>query len=206
MRMAAPDIVLFVVGALLFSGASFAIYQQGGDLTEQSSALGLFNVAYEGARTDLETADVASFRSVEQTFEVNATEVGTVFVVIDCNDQAPGGVAAFTLQIEITPPPASNLTPTTNTGNCAPGMEFPIAISEKPANTRADGDSESEARADLEPTPNATKAQGTWTITISGARSSPAGGLPLPQDPTAPGGSITLAAEVWEPRFTPVQR
>lgn len=205
MRMAGPDIVLFVAGALLFGGASFAIVQQGGlgALGEEASALGVFDVTFETRRAEIETQQVASFRSDELTFELNATNVATAFIVVECTDTQVGSASPFSIEVTVTP--AGNATGATSTGNCGTPIEIAIPVTEVPDATRVSGTTETEARANYVADANATAAQGTWTVTLSGARSSPTGPLPGQVPAPAPGGSVRFEVEQWEPRFSAVQ-
>lgn len=205
MRMAGPDIVLFVAGALLFGGASFAIVQQGGlgALGEETSALGAFDVTFETRRAEIETQDVASFRSAELTFDVNATNVATAFIVVECTDSQVSSASPFTIEVTVTP--AGNATGATSTGNCGSPIEITIPVAEVPAATRASGTTESEARANFPASENATAAAGAWTVTLSGARSGPTGPIPGQVPAPAPSGTVRFEVEQWEPRFSAVQ-
>lgn len=203
MRMAGPDIVLFVVGALLFGGASWAIVQQGGldALAEPTSALGTFTVTFGASEEEIETREVASFRSVEETFEIDATNVTKVLVTIDCADAQAGNVAEFTLDVTVEGP--ANVTPVTSSHACAQGLQIPIEVAPVPGDTSVAATTETEAYANLATNANATKAQGTWTVTISGGRA--AGPVPVPDQVPPPGGSIGVSVERWTATVTPVQ-
>lgn len=203
MRMAGPDLVLFVVGALLFGGASYAIVQQGGlaALTESHSPVGQFTVTYDTHLTPVGDAQpVADFRNAEATFDVNATNVAKVVVTIACTDAQGAAVAPFTLQITVTGP---NITADPVSAPCGADVEVPIDVTPVPTQTTVPGDTESEARENLPADANATKAQGTWTVSVTGGRSA-GGTLPVPGQIPGPTGEIALATEQWEPHFAAV--
>lgn len=207
MRLAGPDIVLFVVGLLLFGGASYAIYEQGGlaALQEQTSALGQFTVAFPTSSTEVDTRDVANLRSAEETFDVNASRVSHVFVVVTCTDQQAGTVAPFNLEVQVAGP--NGLTGE-GIGTCGTDIPVEVMVADVPDGTTIAAETETEAEEvyhglETEQNGNVTRARGTWTVTVTGARS--AGPLPVPEQVPPPSGSITLSIEQWEPRFTAVQ-
>lgn len=199
MRMAGPDIVLFVVGALLFGGAALAIASQDGDLGAPGSALGIYNVDYSAKSLEVGTQDVADFRSATATFDVNATNVGKVLVTIRCSDTA-NAVVPFNLQILVEGP--NGLGSDDVSGNCAGETVVEIPVSSQPPATTAQGSTPEAAREGLPQLPDGLKAVGAWKVTVSGAR----GGSPVPVPAGNPGGSVVLSVEQWEPRLTPVQR
>ena len=205
MRLAGPDVVLFLVGALLFSGATAAIVTREGGvgaLGGGGSALGVYTVTYNTEESAVgEAAAVASFASGEASFVVNSTDVSRVIVVVDCNDPVPGP-AAFTLTMEVTPPEGSNITVEPQQVACG-DVEVPIDVAEVPSDTAVRGSTPDEARQNLSPDANATKAQGTWTVRVTGSRGA-APTLPVPG--SAPSGTLALKVETWEPAFTPVQK
>jgi hypothetical protein len=199
--MAGPDIVLFVVGALLFSGATAAIVTRDGGvgaLGGAGSASGVFNVAYATRVIEGEGADVGSFASHTAEFDVNNTAVSKVILVIECSDPVPAGVP-YGIHVEVTAPNGIAVDPVdVNCGN----VEIPIDVTEVPADTSVQGRTEDEARANLPQDANATKAVGAWTVTITGSR----GPSPLPLPAGTPNGRIALNVEAWEPSFAPVQK
>lgn len=196
MRMAGPDIVLFVVGALLFGGAAFAIANTPGGLSDASSPLGLFQVSWAGQETEVGSEDVASVRSASATFTVEATGVASVIVRVACADPAPGP-AAFTVQVDVAGP--NGLTGQ-GSGTCGGDIVVPVEVEPAPADTTVRGTTESEARAALPEPANATAAQGEWTVSVSGGR----GGGALPVPVGDPSGTISLAVETYVARLTPV--
>ncbi|HEX2022446.1 MAG TPA: hypothetical protein VHH36_07015 [Candidatus Thermoplasmatota archaeon] len=205
MRMAGPDVALFIVGLLIFAGAGYALYEQDAfsSAGQQASALGLFNVAYATESVALDPVPVPSMRAGTAAVKVNQTDVSKVTVVVACQDQAAGGAAAaFTVTIDVVGP--DNLTGS-GSGACGgTGVAVAIDVAPVPGATSAQGATEPEARAKLAQAPNATRAVGDWTVTISGGRAG-TGGV-LPQDPTAPAGTVTFTLDVWTPKFSPVQK
>lgn len=196
MRMAGPDLVLFVVGALLFGGASYAIVAEGG--VGSSSALGVFEVSFDTSAEEVGSEDVQSFRSASAEFDVSADRVSKVVVTVQCADPA-GAAAPFTLQVAVEGPNGLGAPP--QSGTCGQPLEIPIEVAPVPADTTVQARTEEEARERVQ-SENSTAAQGTWTVTVTGGRSAPA----LPVNPGDPGGSIALSVEQWAPTFTPVQR
>ena len=197
MRMAGPDIVLFVVGALLFGGASFAIANTEGGLAGAGSALGIFQVAWSASEEEVGSADVASVRSATETFTIDAQNVASVVVEVSCSDPAPGP-AAFTVTVDVTGP---NGLSGSGSGSCSAGVVVPVEIAPAPAPGQVQGATEEEARRNLAPGGNAT-ANGQWTVTVSGGR----GGGAVPVPVADPSGTITLSIETYEARLTPIQR
>lgn len=198
MRMTGPDIVLFVVGALLFGGATYAIVNLDGGLTGAGSALGSFTATWSAKETEVGSVNVGSVRSAEETFEVETTGVTTVTVVVACNDPVPGP-GGFNVQISVAGP--NGLTGE-GSGACNGEIAVPIKVDTPPPDLLVRGNTESEARENLPVSQNATRAVGAWTVTVSGGR---AGGLPgLPG--TDPSGTITLNAETYEARLSPLQK
>lgn len=202
MRMAGPDIVLLVVGALLFGGATYAIAQQPGGLTGQASAAGVFSVTFPLSEAEIGNEAVGSYRSASVTFDVTQENVTRLTFTAVCNDAASAAVP-FTITLTLTPP-AGITAPGPVSGPCGSDLSLPIDVASAPADSAVPGTTEDEARENLAEQDNATAALGTWTVDVSGARG-PTGGLPLP-GAGDPGGSISLIAETWAPRFAPVQR
>lgn len=206
MRMAGPDIVLFVVGALLFSGATAAIVTREGGigaLGEGGSALGIYNVAYSTEESAVGEAASVSFGSGEASFDVTSADVSKVVLVVECSDSVPGP-AGYTVTVEVTPPAGSNLTYEPQSVSCG-SAEVPFDVADVPPGGTVRGGTPDEARANVGADANATKAMGKWTFKVTGARNGPAAPLPLPAQ-TVPSGSLALKVETWEPTLTPVQK
>lgn len=200
MRMAGPDLVLFVVGALLFGGASYAIVSDGG--IGATSALGVFQVSFATSTEEVGAEPVASFRSAEASFDVAGGPISRVLVTIDCDDVAAGAAAPFALQVEVSGPNGLAAEPTS--GTCGTPLEIPVHVADVPADTTVQARTEDEARDALSTEANVTAAQGTWTVKVTGGRS--AGPVPLQPPAAEPAGRIVLSVETWAPTFTPVQR
>lgn len=198
MRVAGPDIILFLVGLVLFSGATTAILLEDGGLGGQTSALGIFDVTYTTSTEALAPVAAPDMRAATATFEVKEGNVTTVLVRASCQDPA-GAAAPFALQIAVEGP--NGLTGE-GTGTCA-GAEVDIPVSMTPPDGSVPGTTEAEARDNLATDANATRAVGTWTVTVSGARQgAPPLGIPVGN----PSGNIELEVERYAPRLTPVQR
>ena len=203
MRIAGPDVILFVVGLLLFSGAGYALVVQGGTdvLGQPGSATGFYTVAFPLETVPVgEPAPVQSFQGAQAVFQVNATNVRTVIVEVECNDPVPGGT--YQVTVEVAGP--NGLTAEPATGNCGSALAVEVPVAEPPAAATVQGGTLDEARESLPASENATAAQGEWTVTVTGSR----GGTPLPglPGPGTPGGSIAMSVERWEPELSPVQR
>jgi len=203
MRMAGPDIVLLVVGALVFGGATYAIAKQPGGLTGNASAAGVFTVTFVTSEAEGGEADVGSFRQASTTFDLEDRNVSRVTFDVVCSDPATAAVP-FVIQLTVTPP-AGIPAPEPKSGNCGSAITVDVPIADVPETASVPGTLEEDARANLAEFPNATRAIGTWTIDVSGARQGgPAGALPIPAGD--PSGAIALTIESWEPRFAPIQR
>lgn len=194
MRMAGPDIVLFVVGALLFGGATYAIVSTDG-LGGSASALGVFQVTYSARTIEIGTIDVASMRSATEDFEVDEPGVTKVVVDVTCTDPLP---VAFSISVAVKGP---NGQTGEGAGSCTVPVEIEFPIATIPADTTVAASTEDEARANLAGPENNT-ANGLWTVTVSGTR----GQQPVPIPVADPAGTIALSVEVAQPRFSPVQR
>lgn len=199
MRMTGPDLVLFVVGALLLGGASFAIATMDGGFGDSGSALGIYDVAWEERTVEVGSANVASVRSATETFEVAHSHLAAIVVTVECQDAAGALPVAFQLQVEVEGP--DGLTGE-GTGSCAGGSTTTVEVGTRPADGAVSGTTEQEARENLAADGNTTRGSGTWTVTVSGSRGSGAGPVPVGD----PAGTITLEAQTYEPRFSPVQR
>src|SRR5688500_8402543 len=101
MGMAGPDIVLFVVGFVLFAGAGYALVAQG-DLGGGSSPTNAYSVLYPLSKVEAGKANVPDFGSASPTIPVTLGNVTKVTVTLACNDAVPGGT--FNLQVNIEPP------------------------------------------------------------------------------------------------------
>lgn len=202
MRMAAPDIVLLVVGALLFGGATFAIAKQPGGLTGATSAAGFFDVTYSLSEAEIGSEAVSNFRTGSVTFDVTQQNVTRLTFAVTCTDPA-GATIPYNLQLTLTPP-AGIPVPKPVSGACGNGITIEIPITDAPSGATARGSTQIEATANLAPAANSTRAVGAWTVDYSGARRGGPATLPLPAGD--PEGSISVTAETWAPRFAPVQR
>lgn len=198
MRIAGPDIVLFVVGAVLFAGATYAIVATDGS-GGAGSALGVFTVTFAPEIEEVGSEDVASMRAASLEFDVNASRVLSVIVLVSCQEAAPVPVP-FAIQVDVAGP--NGLTGT-GSGNCGTDITVIVDVGESaPERTTVAGSNEAEARANLD-AGDASAASGTWTVDISGARAQQS---PLPVPVVEPGGSVTLSVETYAPTFSPVQR
>lgn len=197
MQMAGPDIVLFVVGALLFGSASYAIVQDGGFGTS-TSALGVFDVSFPTTTTEVGEETVASFRSTTADFDVTQMNVTQAVVTLNCQDTA-GAAVPFTLQVQVTGPGGLAADPVS--GTCGDSLVVDVPVADAPEPTSVQGSTEDEARENLGEYETAHLAMGTWTVDVSGGR---AADPPVPVGD--PGGSIVFEVVQWTPAFAPVQR
>jgi hypothetical protein len=203
MRMAGPDVILFVVGALLFGGATYAIVQQGGPgaFGQAGSAAGFFNVAYTTASESLEPISIPNVRSSEVPFTLNQTDVSKVTITVACTDGAAGTAAPFAVTVALTAP--NNISADPIAGRCGQPLEFSVDVAPVPPAGTVIGATEPEARANLFPDANATRAQGEWKVSVTGGRGGPGGvavpGVVIPE----PTGTITVKLDRWSASLTP---
>ncbi len=198
MRMAGPDIILFVIGALLFAGAGYGLVATGGLDSGATSALGVFNVRFTSATVDLDPQSVPDLGGQREVkFDVTQADVSAVTVTVRC-----GGTAAalpFTITVNVAGP---NGLAGQGNGNCANGATIDIPVTTAPTAAAVQANTEAEAREALPQSANATLAQGSWTITLNGARG---GGIPNVAQ-TNPTGTVGMSLETWQPVFEPVQK
>lgn len=207
--MAGPDILLFVVGALLLGGATFAIVAQGGPsaLGGGSSPTSIFSVSWSVASVNVSAPkaipDLGSSTRID--VPVTATNVTQLTFAIQCTDAVPAGapVGPFEVTMSVAPPngiPA----PKAVTAPCGGSLKVDVPVASVPPPTNVQGATADAAAATLPSDPNATMAVGTWSVTVSGSR---AGGTPLPGLPAGdPGGTLAANAQTWQPQLTPVTK
>jgi hypothetical protein len=195
-----PALVLFVVGFLLFAGAgsAFVVTSGPGAVTQSTSALGLFDVTYSTSSVEVDSQSVGDMSSGSASFEVGQANVTAVVVTVECTDQA-GGAAPFNVRVEVEGPNDTTADP--QSGQCGQPIVVEVAVAPVPPSATVPGDTEPEARAALAPSANATKAQGTWEVRVSGSRQGDPIGLPVAR----PTGTVTIEVDQWTPRFAAVQ-
>lgn len=196
MKMAGPDIILFVVGFLLFAGAGYGLVATGDGLGGggQTSVLGVFQVSYVPQTVEVGSANVGDLANAETTFTVDEIDVTKVLVTVTCT--GPAASLPYTISVNVAGP---NGLAGQKSGACGTAVEVPVTS--LPADAAVQGRNEDEAHANLGEHPDMEKAKGEWTVTVTGSRST-AIGLPAP----GPAGTISMSLEKWEHRFTPVQR
>jgi len=200
MRMAGPDIVLFVIGAVLFGGATFAIVALD-DGVGDTSALGVFQVTYAAQLREMGSEDVASLRSATVQFEADATHPLRAVVLVECaNAPAQLGAVPFRLQVDVQGPSGQSAQ---GSGQCGQSLVVEVPLGSMPPDTNVAGRTEEQARENLAPSPDAAAANGTWTVTVSGSRGQT---TPAPIPVVDPAGTITFSIEEAAPRFAPIQR
>lgn len=195
MKLAGPDLILFVIGFVLFAGAGYGLYATSGGDGSEGSASGLFRVDYDTTLVTVgeETvADLGGTRALE--FEVAELDVTQVLVDVACTGQAAS--LPYTLMVKVEGPGGRV---GEASGTCD-GVSIAVPVSEVPASHTVEGDTADEAHENLGEHANATAAVGTWTVTVSGSRG--ANGVPVPGP--GPGGVVTLGVEKWTHRFTAV--
>lgn len=200
MRMAGPDIVLFVVGAVLFGGATYAIVSLDGGLGNTSAA-GFFAVFFSTIDEELTREPVGDLRSATLDVTVDeaaARHLAALTFTLECADLAAGAAAPFTLQLAVEGP---NGQTGDASGACGSAVEVPFEIAEIPVDTVAPGSTEEDARAAFEESIHAgepSTAVGTWRVSVSGGRGGPTGVIPVGN----PSGAIVVMAQEWEATFT----
>lgn len=194
MGMAGPDIVLFVVGFVLFAGAGYALVATGG--VGDGSPTNVYSVLFPLSQVEAGKESVADFGSFSKAVPVDAANVSKMVVTLACTDTVPGGT--FTLQVRIEPP--NGLEPVTKGAACGSKVEIDVPVAEVPPSTAVSGSDRDAAAATLGSDASATRAVGEWKIAVSGARGGALPGLPAGN----PSGTITLVAHQWAPELTPV--
>lgn len=196
-----PAIVLLVVGVILFGTASTGIANwYGTDLGGAGeSPIGLYNVQWATSDRSAGTENVASFASATVEFDVSDPNITAVTFKIRCqenNAQFP-----FNYQVQIRGP--HNASASSPSGSCATPRDIVVPVTAVPSANQTTGADEDAARAALED-PNATRAVGGWTVTISGSRTTVTGPLTMVIGP--PSGSVELVVKKWSAALTPVLR
>ncbi|GEM_PF-6048341 len=202
MRMAGPDVVLFIVGALLFGGALTAIIvtQGPGAFTGTAgSPSGLYSVTWTTASGTPKSLQVSDFTGGSVKGSVNGTNVDKVTVSVTCSDPASAAVP-FAISVNVDGP---NNLKGKGSGNCGDKIEVVVKVQDVPGPTSASGSTPEAAASSLPANPNATAGVGDWTITFSGSRG-PTGALPVPAP--GPSGTISLVAETFSPKLDPVAK
>ena len=201
MRMAGPDIVLFVVGALLFGGATFAIVKTegGSTLGSPGAASGAYSVTFTEKELLTKGADVPDAAAGTADLAVALDNVGTIQVSVSCADPSPAPVGQLSIQVAIAGP---NGLKGSGSGACGTPVVVKIPIAQKPSDTSASGNTQSDAEKSLAAPENATAAKGSWKVTITGGRGTPVG-LPA-GTPAEPAAHIELKAFGWTPKLTPL--
>jgi len=208
MGMAAPDVVLFIVGALLFGGAVTALMVQGGPAAlggTGGSATGIYTVDYETKTVDAAKEAVSDF-SVQHKATLNMTtlNVTSIKVVIQCTDPASNVPnAEFNIQVQVQPP-GGIAAPKPTFGICGQKIEIPIPVAALPPKTTVTGSSPADAAAHVPHDTNESAAAGTWVVTTSGGRAG--GQLPVGIPAGNPGGTILLQADQWDSKITAVPK
>jgi hypothetical protein len=206
MRMAGPDVVLFIVGALLFGGALTAIIVTEGPeaFAGGSSATGAYTVTYSTASAQVAKTAVADFSAAGSVpAAVNGSNIKSVKVSVECTDSQAGAVAPFSLSVTVKGP--GNQTAKKD-GTCGTPIVLDFAINPVPGDTSASGPTQADAAASLPKGANDTAARGTWTVSFTGGRGSPAGGLPVQPPGTAPGGNVVESLETYTPKLTAISK
>lgn len=200
MRMAGPDIVLFVVGLLLFGGAGYAIVTSEGGLAGSGSALSTYAVTWSTSEVEIGSEAVSSFRDTSIPFTVTEQNVTALVFTISCTDP-PGAAVPFQVTATVTGPSGNATEPVD--AACGTDIVIDVPVADVPDPTNVRGATEEAARENLALAGNATNAVGEWTLTLTGER----GDAPVLPVPVAePTGIATLAAQTWTPEFAPVQR
>lgn len=194
MRMVGPDIVLFVVGALLFSGATYGLVQYSGGA--EDSNLGLYLVTWQQGES---TADVGRYAEGQaaQMFMANVTGTNLVKLIFtfQCADpSAAKGANPFRYSVTFGDLPEGLAKPDdVSTQACDSSVEREVVINTTaPAEQQiqsADGET---AKADAAKLGNAT-GSGEYHLTVNGARTQ---AVPGPIGGTAGGASVTVTVRV----------
>lgn len=182
MRMFGPDLVLFVVGALMLGGATYGLIvtppagSAGGD-----SNLGLYKVSWKEATNE---SDGGRFTeggaAIDATTNVTGTNLGKIIFSLDCKDPSPAASAQpFRYSFEVHMVPEGVTKPEAQTGiACGKVTEIEVPIQAKPADTQISSGTLERAKTDAANLGNAT-GSGDYHFKLSGARgqSIPVGAL-----------------------------
>lgn len=191
MRIAGPDVVLFVVGLVLFSGAGYALVETGG---LGASATGIYDVRYASADVELASGTIASYQSASVPFTLDRVGLASLTIALTCTDTVPGGT--YNYQVQVEPPAGSNVTVDPVGGACNGERLIEVPLSTPPnATATLQADSLDEANARAAQWETDTSYRGEWTVTIAGARG---GAGPIPGLPAAPpAGSLVVTGKAW---------
>src|SRR5581483_9765611 len=135
---------------------------------------------------DLAKKSFADMSSAKTDFDVNGTNIASIKVKVTCTDTVPGGTFQMTVTVQ-----GPGALKGSKSGGCGSVVEIPIPVQSVPNATSTTGATDADALASLPANPNATAGAGKWSVTVSGARSAPAGGpLPVPVGQTNPSGDV----------------
>lgn len=192
MKLVGADIVLLVVGVVLFATAGTALVQ-GGYLAANgggaASPTGAYNVAYSTSELKLAAQTVADMTSADLATKVTTANVTKAVVRVDCSDSVPAGGPAFTLTVTVTAPNGLKADPVTKP--CGT-IEIDVAVAPVPPPGTVQGGTPKEAAKNLGASADAAKAEGDWKVHVAGFRGT-AGALPV----VHPSGSMSLSVLVW---------
>jgi hypothetical protein len=194
MRFAGPDVVLFIVGALLLSGSVYGIYAIGG--LEGGGGAGAYQVEWSESTSETIVASFNGDDSVPFAFDVNATSALLVTVTVDCAHAAalPGQIAAG-ITVTVEGPAGSG----EGSGTCGSPVTVEIPIAEKPAEMVLEGDSQRDAeRRALARLGGEAVGEWTGSVTFSTA----GGGLGGTVTPHS--GDVNVALTKAVPKASPV--
>lgn len=146
MRIAGPDVVLFVIGLLLFSGSVYGLVATGA-FEGDTSALGAYSLSWSEETEETTLTEFATENSAPFNFTINENGVLAVTVVVACQHAAttPPGVTT-SVDVTLTGPNGLN---GTGAGECGSPVTIDIPVDELPASGSAHADSPEAAVAEV---------------------------------------------------------
>ncbi|HWG92152.1 MAG TPA: hypothetical protein VNZ52_14980, partial [Candidatus Thermoplasmatota archaeon] len=201
MRMIGPDFALFIVGALLFAGATYGLVVSENGLggSGGSSNVNTFNVAWKLSE---QTSDVGTMTegagALDKVSTVNGTGIEKVVFVISCNDPNPARAQVpFVYTVEITQVPEGVTAPAAMEGvSCGP-HEMVVPVQPRPKDSQVNAGDAATAKTEAAKLTNST-GSGDYGISIVGNNRAgpPLGGGALKATVTVQIKVVTYAAEV----------
>ncbi len=199
MRLAGADVVLFIVGAVLFTGSVYGLAREGAFGGGATSVYGLFNVGYASAEETLDATTFDTQPTVDVAFEVNGTGVQSVTLRIECAHATNIGPASTTISVDVAGP---NGLAGSGSGACGGAFDVPVEVFPAPKGGTIEAANEAEARARASARLNAN-ATGDWTATLSFSSQASA----IPVTPIQWSGSVTpVLTRVSVATVAPVQK
>lgn len=197
MRFAGPDVVLFIAGALLFSGSVYGLIQLDG---HEGSATGAFKIAWSEATEEVPVGSFDTEPAFPYAFTVNGTGVGNVLVTVICSQSpAAAGPVTTSVSVDLAGPNGQGGQQSGTCDGQAITIEIPTGNVTEGATVQAGTASEAEAAALADFV--GTSAVGAWSGNVTFTQQG--NGLPVPQVVTW-SGDVTATLTRFAPRATAI--